>query len=71
MSPTSKRHNLLVKLDLYQRAKVKEYWVVSPEEKSVQMFLLDGGLLRSHEVYSPRGLLYRAQQSVCRGIKML
>ena len=52
LSPTSKRIDRLVKLNLYQRAKVKEYWIVSPEEKSVQVYLLDGDILKPHEVYS-------------------
>ncbi|WP_370867482.1 Uma2 family endonuclease [Flavonifractor plautii] len=36
---------------LYQRAGVREYWIVSPNEKAVQVFLLDGGLMQPHEVY--------------------
>lgn len=51
LSPSTQRHDRLVKLDLYQRAGVREYWIVSPEEKTVQVFLLNGGLLRPHEVY--------------------
>ena len=51
LSPSTQRHDRLVKLDLYQRAGVREYWIVSPEEKTVQVFLLNDGLLRPHEVY--------------------
>lgn len=54
LSPSSARHDLLVKLNLYQRAGVREYWVVSPEQKTVQVFLHSGGLLRLHEVYGPK-----------------
>lgn len=53
LSPSNARHDLLVKLNLYQRAGVREYWVVSPEQKTVQVFLLDGGGLKLTEVYSP------------------
>ena len=53
LSPSNFRHDLLVKLDLYQRAGVQEYWIVSPEQKTVQVFLLDGGFLKLHEVYEP------------------
>lgn len=52
LSPTTQRTDRLVKLNLYQRAKVKEYWIVSPEEKTVQVFLLNGELFQPHEVYS-------------------
>ena len=51
LSPSSLRHDLLVKLNLYQRAGVREYWVVSPEQKIVQVFLLHDGVLQLHEVY--------------------
>ncbi len=54
LSPSSTRHDLLVKLNLYQRAGVREYWVVSPEQKTVQVFLLNGSSLQLHEVYGPK-----------------
>ena len=52
LSLTSLRHDQLVKLNLYQRAGVREYWIVDPENRSVTVFLLDdSGLLRPWEVY--------------------
>jgi len=52
LSPSSLRHDRLVKLNLYQRAGVREYWIVDTENKAVQVFLLDGrGLLRINEEY--------------------
>lgn len=56
LSPSSLRHDRLVKLDLYQRAGVREYWIVDPEYKSVQVFVLDGGLLRANEEYGRDGI---------------
>lgn len=54
VSPSSLRHDRLVKLNLYQRAGVREYWIADPVGKSVQVFLLDNdGSLRIHEVYGP------------------
>lgn len=53
LSPSTQRHDRLVKLGLYQRAGVREYWIVDPENKAVQVFLQDsGGILQLHEVYS-------------------
>lgn len=51
LSPSSRRHDRLVKLNLYQRAGVREYWIVDPDNKSVQVFLLDGDTLKIHEDY--------------------
>ena len=52
LSPSTRRHDRLVKLDLYQRAGVREYWIVDPENKAVQVFLQDdGGSLILHEDY--------------------
>ena len=53
LSPSSLRHDRLVKLNLYQRAGVREYWIVDPENRSVMVFLPDGGgYLRLHEDYA-------------------
>ena len=39
-------------MGLYQRAGVREYWIVNPEDKTVQVMLQDGtGSLRIHEDY--------------------
>ena len=52
LSPSTRRHDRLVKLDLYQRAGVREYWIVDPDSQSVQVFLQDSnGSLRLHEDY--------------------
>ena len=52
LSPSTRRHDRLIKLDLYQRAGVREYWIVDPENKAVQVFLQDGGgSLKLHEDY--------------------
>ena len=52
LSPSSLRHDRLVKLNLYQRAGVREYWIVDPENRSVMVFLPDNnGLFRLCEDY--------------------
>lgn len=52
LSPASQRHDQLIKLNLYQRAGVLEYWIVDPENKTVRVMLrADSGLLQTHEVY--------------------
>lgn len=40
-----------MKLNLYQRVGVREYWIVDPENKAVQVFIQDGGMLKICEDY--------------------
>lgn len=51
LSPSSRRYDRLIKLAQYQRAGVREYWIVNPDEKTVQVLLLDGKHLLPHEEY--------------------
>jgi Uma2 family endonuclease len=51
LSPSTRRHDRLVKFNLYQQAGVREYWLVEPDSQSIQVFTLTGGLLRPHEDY--------------------
>ncbi len=52
LSPSTQRQDQLVKLNLYQRAKVQEYWIVDPENRTVRVLLqTDGGAFQTHEVY--------------------
>lgn len=56
LSPSTQRHDRLVKLGLYQRAGVREYWIVNPEDQTVQVLTLSNGLLLPHEVYDRQGV---------------
>ena len=42
LSPSTQRHDQLVKLNLYQRAGVREYWIVDPENKTVRVMIQAG-----------------------------
>lgn len=58
LSPSSLRMDRLVKLRLYQRARVREYWIADPKNKSVQVFLLDrDDILRLHEDYGQKDIV--------------
>lgn len=43
LSPSTQRHDRLTKYNLYQRAGVREYWIVDPSARSVQSFVLEDG----------------------------
>lgn len=57
LSPSSLRNDRLVKLRLYQRAGVREYWIADPENKTVQVFLFNNnGILYPHEDYGQENM---------------
>ena len=43
LSPSTQRQDRFTKFSLYQRAGVREYWIVDPENKFVQSFWLEDG----------------------------
>lgn len=53
LSPSTMRHDRLVKFELYRRAGVREYWIVDPNNQSIEVYLRDeNNDLRPHEVYT-------------------
>ena len=43
LSPSTTRHDRFTKVNLYQRARVREYWIIDPADRSVQVFVLEDG----------------------------
>ena len=43
LSPSTTRHDCFTKFNLYQRAGVREYWIIDPDDKTVQVFVLEDG----------------------------
>jgi Uma2 family endonuclease len=52
LSPTTQRHDRLVKFNLYQKAGVREYWIVDPSSRSVSVYTLENGYYFAAAVYS-------------------
>lgn len=58
LSPSTTSVDFIKKMDLYMRFGVKEYWIVSPKSKSVQIFLLkDDGTYSEPVVYSKNDIV--------------
>ena len=49
LSPSTRRHDRMTKFNLYQRAGVREYWIVDPANKDVQSFVLEDGRYSAKE----------------------
>ena len=43
LSPSTQRHDRFTKFSLYQRAGVREYWIVDPDNGVAQSFVLEDG----------------------------
>jgi Uma2 family endonuclease len=46
LSPSTVRHDFLYKFNKYREAGVREYWIVNPDEKILQVYILDGDSYR-------------------------
>lgn len=51
LSPSTKRKDITVKKDLYERFGVKEYWIISPKEESIEVYILQDGKYVLDNVY--------------------
>lgn len=49
LSPSNERHDRFTKLKLYERAGVREYWIVDPAARTAQVFVLEGGRYTVHD----------------------
>ncbi len=51
LSPSSVKRDYEIKMKLYSRFGVKEYWIADPDAKSVHVYVLQDRLLSLHETY--------------------
>jgi len=52
LSPSTSKNDRKHKFEVYQASGVREYWIVSPTEKTVEQYLLEDGKFTLHEVYA-------------------
>jgi Uma2 family endonuclease len=51
LSPSTARNDRLIKVSAYQKAGVKEYWIVDPSNEYVEVFLLHDNRFISSGLY--------------------
>ena len=52
LSPSTARNDKTHKKDVYARCGVREYWIIHPEDKSVDVYHTDGTEFILHDIYS-------------------
>ena len=51
LSPSTRRKDITIKKDLYERFGVKEYWIISPKDESIEVYILQNGKYVLDNVY--------------------
>ena len=52
LSPSTAKYDRVHKKDVYEQSGVPEYWLVSPGDRSIEVYRLDGGKYVPHNVYT-------------------
>ena len=67
VSPNTVRRDTFVKKELYAKAGVKEYWIVYPEERAIEVWVLKDGKYHLHSVSEGDG---RVKSEVLKGLEV-
>lgn len=43
LSPATSMRDMTIKKDIYEKSGVEEYWIVSPKERAIEIYYLEGG----------------------------
>ena len=54
LSPSTAKNDRTHKKEVYEACGVPEYWLVSPTDKSIEVYLLESGKYILHDVYTVR-----------------
>lgn len=58
LSPSNQSHDLVTKMEAYMKYGVKEYWIVNPMLKSIQLYAInENGVYQQIEVMKETGLI--------------
>ena len=51
LSPKTQKYDIGYKKDIYEHYGVKEYWIVRPKERSIEVYLLKEGVYKLDNLY--------------------
>jgi len=54
LSPGTKKNDRGYKKELYEKCGVQEYWIITPADETIEVYLLENGIYRLDEIYQPR-----------------
>ena len=54
LSPSTAKNDRTHKKDVYEQCGVLEYWLISPSDKFIEVYWLDGGKYVLHDIYTKR-----------------
>lgn len=57
ISPSSKLYDRVIKHTVYEHAGIPEYWLMHPQEQTIELFVLENGKYRSLGVFSGEHIL--------------
>jgi Uma2 family endonuclease len=57
VSPSNEGHDFVMKMNLYMKYGVPEYWIVIPDKKIIQVYKLQNGLYEQVFIYSVEDIL--------------
>lgn len=63
LSPSTAKNDRTRKMETYERCGVREYWLVSPSDKFIEVYWLDGGKFALHDIYTQHPDWMLAQMS--------
>lgn len=52
LSPGTAKNDRTRKMEIYEQCGVREYWLVSPSDKFIEVYWLDGGKFALHDIYT-------------------
>ncbi|WP_303841281.1 Uma2 family endonuclease [Selenomonas ruminantium] len=51
LSPSTRRRDITIKKDIYEKYGVKEYWIISPKDEAIEVYILRNGKYELDNIY--------------------